>query len=222
MAMPFLPSLYFGNEIVRTRKKSPFARILVKLILSDGFAALFRQTAVVIQFVRQWTFNPLLLSGYYMHSSSPVTLYTSSFNFDNGSCRKKYDASILRDYMSDFTKHVRTCQKKRPGCLISRRNKKFQNPPKLFGFVYSPLWKITGFGGRLFRSGGLFQQIRYVMKFDGNEILDGLRSITNSFLFRGGVVSWFYCSIVLSVYPSTVACYEYLTMKTWLKERVAG
>ena len=32
------------------------------------------------------------------------------------------------------------CRNKRPGCLISRNNKKF---PKSIGFVYSPLWKIT-------------------------------------------------------------------------------
>ena len=34
------------------------------------------------------------------------------------------------------------------------------HPSKAIGFVYSPLWKITVFGGRLFRSGRLFWQIR--------------------------------------------------------------
>ena len=38
----------------------------------------------------------------------------------------------------------------------------FENhPSKPIGFVYSPLWKITVFGGRLFRGGRLFWQIRY-------------------------------------------------------------
>ena len=137
---PFFPLSILLMELSE-QEKSPLARILVKLTLSDGFAALFRQTAVVIQFVRQWTFNPLLLSGYYMHSSFPFTLYTSSFNFDNGSCRKKYDTSILRNYMSDFAKMYRICQNKRPGRLIFT-SKKFQNPPKAIGFACSPLWNI--------------------------------------------------------------------------------
>ena len=46
---------------------------------------------------------------------------------------------------------------KRPGCLIFRKNKEtFQNRPKAIGFVYSPLWKITVFDGRLFRVGICF------------------------------------------------------------------
>ena len=44
-----------------------------------------------------------------------------------------------------------------PGRLIFRNNQKFQNPSKLIGFVYSPLWKITVFGGRLFRVGAYFE-----------------------------------------------------------------
>ena len=36
-----------------------------------------------------------------------------------------------------------------------------KSPIKSHRFVYSPLWKITVFGGRLFRSGRLFRQIRY-------------------------------------------------------------
>ena len=35
------------------------------------------------------------------------------------------------------------------------------HPSKPIGFEYSPLWKITVFGGRLFRDGRLFRQIRY-------------------------------------------------------------
>ena len=34
--------------------------------------------------------------------------------------------------------------------------------PKAIGFVYSPLWKITVFGGRLFRGGRLLRQIRWL------------------------------------------------------------
>ena len=37
------------------------------------------------------------------------------------------------------------------------------HPPKPIGFVYSPLWKIIVFGGRLFRGGRLFWQIRYTV-----------------------------------------------------------
>ena len=35
------------------------------------------------------------------------------------------------------------------------------HPSKPIGFMYSPLWKITVFDGRLFRGGCLFRQIRY-------------------------------------------------------------
>ena len=34
------------------------------------------------------------------------------------------------------------------------------HPSQPIGFMYSPLWKITVFGGRLFRNGRLFRQIR--------------------------------------------------------------
>ena len=37
------------------------------------------------------------------------------------------------------------------------------HPSKPIGFMYSPLWKITVFDGPLFRSGCLFQQIRYTV-----------------------------------------------------------
>ena len=63
----------------------------------------------------------------------------------------------------------RFCRKKRPGRLIFGSNKsnfkshRFyilpplkNHPSKAIGFVYSPLWKNTAFGGRLFRGGRLF------------------------------------------------------------------
>ena len=72
----------------------------------------------------------------------------------------------------------RICRNKRPGRLIFRSSKKFQNPSNPIGFVYSPplknhplkpidfmyspLWKITVSGGRLFRGGRLLWKIRYV------------------------------------------------------------
>ena len=71
------------------------------------------------------------------------------------------------------------CRNKRPGRLIFRSNKKNlpnpikahqfcvlpplkNHPSKPIGFVYSPLWKISVFGGRL------FQQIRYALS--GNRV----------------------------------------------------
>ena len=85
----------------------------------------------------------------------------------------------------------RICRNKRPGRLIFETNKKNSkshrfyvlplcekspikshrfcvlpplknHPSKPIGFVYSPLWKITVFGERLFRDGRLFRQIRCV------------------------------------------------------------
>ena len=50
-----------------------------------------------------------------------------------------------------------------------------KNHPSIpIGFMYSPLWKITVFSGRLFRGGRLFWQIRYMyytIHFDTNDIL---------------------------------------------------
>ena len=78
-----------------------------------------------------------------------------------------------------YGQKYRICRNKRPGRLIFRSKKKLpkpikphrfcvlpplkNHPSKAIGFVYSPLWKITVFGGRLFQGGRLFRQIRYVI-----------------------------------------------------------
>ena len=75
-----------------------------------------------------------------------------------------------RYFCATLSNAHRICRNKRPGRLIFRSSKKtFQKPPppkihrfyvlpplknhpsKPIGFVYSPLWKITVFAGRLFR-----------------------------------------------------------------------
>ena len=87
----------------------------------------------------------------------------------------KYSVYVLT--LNFWNQITGICQNKRPECLISRSKKKdstthqspsvlctppFEKSPiKSLRFVYSPLWKITVFGGRLFRGGRLFGQIRW-------------------------------------------------------------
>ena len=57
-----------------------------------------------------------------------------------------------------------------PGAwFLEAIQKHSENPSKPIGFVYSPLWKIAVFGGRLFRNGRLFRQTRYSERGGNNE-----------------------------------------------------
>ena len=82
---------------------------------------------------------------------------------------------------SQFYSVYRICWNKHPGRLIFRSNinisKTHQkpsvcvlpplkyHPSKDIGFVYSPLWKITVFGGRLFRVSAYFEVDVYFGKY---------------------------------------------------------
>ena len=85
-------------------------------------------------------------------------------------CRNKRPGRLI---LRSYRKHSKTHQKPSVLCTPPFEKSPIKShwfcvlpplknlPSKPIGFVYSPLWKINVFSGRLFRGGRLFRQIRY-------------------------------------------------------------
>ena len=113
-----------------------------------------------ISYWRFFTFSPWIPSKEYILDRD---IKSSTGDLVEHMIKSRVDHWISRSNI------YRICRNKRPGRLIFRSNKtnskshRFcvlpplkNHPSTPIGFVYSPLWKITVFGGRLVRVGAYF------------------------------------------------------------------